>query len=158
MDIRKIEKLIDLLEESGIDELEISEGGVNPDQPTRQNVSKHTANHDRLQISEPHTEEFNQLPTTPKAEEIPGIALRSPMVGTFYSPPTPTSAAFMSISQTVTKGEKICIVEAMKMMNHVQAEASGVIQSILVENGQTLGQPLAIQWSISRNSYPTPGT
>lgn len=80
------------------------------------------------------------------------------MVGTFYSPPTPTSAAFVSIGQTVTKGEKICIVEAMKMMNHVQAEASGVIQSILVENGQTLGQPLAIQWSIWRNFYPTLGT
>ncbi|EPN55245.1 acetyl-CoA carboxylase biotin carboxyl carrier protein subunit, partial [Pseudomonas syringae pv. actinidiae ICMP 19079] len=83
-------------------------------------------------------------PEAPSAPKLNGFVVKSPMVGTFYRTPAPTSPAFVEVGQTVKKGDTICIVEAMKMMNHIQAEASGVIESILVENGQPVefDQPL----------------
>ncbi|KEZ72527.1 acetyl-CoA carboxylase, partial [Pseudomonas syringae pv. syringae FF5] len=83
-------------------------------------------------------------PEVPSAPKLNGFVVKSPMVGTFYRTPAPTSPAFVEVGQTVKKGDTICIVEAMKMMNHIQAEASGVIESILVENGQPVefDQPL----------------
>ncbi|WP_277372938.1 acetyl-CoA carboxylase biotin carboxyl carrier protein [Pseudomonas sp. AA-38] len=150
MDIRKVKKLIELLEESGIDELEIKEG----EESVR--ISRHSK-----QPAYAPQPVYAQAPApaaapaapaaAPSAEAAPaaapklnGTVARSPMVGTFYRAASPTSANFVEVGQTVKKGDILCIVEAMKMMNHIEAEASGVIESILVENGQPVeyDQPL----------------
>ncbi|PZE09294.1 acetyl-CoA carboxylase biotin carboxyl carrier protein, partial [Pseudomonas sp. 57B-090624] len=87
---------------------------------------------------------FLAVEAAPAAKKLNGTVVRSPMVGTFYRAASPTSANFAEVGQTVKKGDILCIVEAMKMMNHIEAEASGVIESILVENGQPVeyDQPL----------------
>lgn len=149
MDIRKVKKLIELLEESGIDELEIKEG----EESVR--ISRHSKQ--PAYAPQPF---YAQAPApaaapiaaaAPSAEAAPaaapklnGTVARSPMVGTFYRAASPTSGNFVEVGQTVKKGDILCIVEAMKMMNHIEAEASGVIESILVENGQPVeyDQPL----------------
>ncbi|MDH1443270.1 acetyl-CoA carboxylase biotin carboxyl carrier protein [Pseudomonas sp. GD03721] len=149
MDIRKVKKLIELLEESGIDELEIKEG----EESVR--ISRHSK-----QPAYAPQPAYAQAPApaaapvaaaAPNAEAAPaaapklnGTVARSPMVGTFYRAASPTSPNFVEVGQTVKKGDILCIVEAMKMMNHIEAEASGVIESILVENGQPVeyDQPL----------------
>jgi acetyl-CoA carboxylase biotin carboxyl carrier protein len=150
MDIRKVKKLIELLEESGIDELEIKEG----EESVR--ISRHSK-----QPAYAAQPVYAPAPApvvapavaaaAPSAEAAPtaapklnGTVARSPMVGTFYRAASPTSANFVEVGQTVKKGDILCIVEAMKMMNHIEAEASGVIESILVENGQPVeyDQPL----------------
>ena len=141
MDIRKVKKLIELLEESGIDELEIKEG----------EESVRICRHSKQPAYAPQPF-YAQAPApaaapvaaaAPSAEAAPaaapklnGTVARSPMVGTFYRAASPTSGNFVEVGQTVKKGDILCIVEAMKMMNHIEAEASGVIESILVENGQ----------------------
>ncbi|AKX47719.1 acetyl-CoA carboxylase [Thiopseudomonas alkaliphila] len=150
MDIRKVKKLIELLEESGIDELEIHEG----------EESVRISRHSNLAAQQPITYAAAPAPvaapvaapaaaplaeaTAPAAPQLNGTVARSPMVGTFYRAASPTSANFVEVGQTVKKGDVLCIVEAMKMMNHIEAEASGVIESILVENGQAVeyDQPL----------------
>ena len=126
MDIRKVKKLIELLEESGIDELEIKEG----EESVR--ISRHSK-----------TAAQPVYAAAPAAQNLAG-AVRSPMVGTFYRAASPTSANFVEVGQSVKKGDILCIVEAMKMMNHIEAETSGVIGQILVENGQPVefDQPL----------------
>lgn len=149
MDIRKVKKLIELLEESGIDELEIKEG----EESVR--ISRHSK-----QPAYAPQPVYAQAPApvaapvaaaAPSADAAPaaapklnGTVARSPMVGTFYRAASPTSANFVEVGQTVKKGDILCIVQAMKMMNHIEAEASGVIESILVENGQPVeyDQPL----------------
>ncbi|MGH8379699.1 acetyl-CoA carboxylase biotin carboxyl carrier protein [Pseudomonas sp.] len=148
MDIRKVKKLIELLEESGIDELEIKEG----EESVR--ISRHSKT--------PAQQYYAPAPvaaaapvaapaaaTAPAAEapaapKLNGSVARSPMVGTFYRKASPSSPAFVEVGQSVKKGDTLCIVEAMKMMNHIEAEASGVIESILVEDGQPVefDQPL----------------
>ncbi|MGN2260073.1 acetyl-CoA carboxylase biotin carboxyl carrier protein, partial [Pseudomonas aeruginosa] len=82
--------------------------------------------------------------SAPAAPKLNGNVVRSPMVGTFYRAASPTSANFVEVGQSVKKGDILCIVEAMKMMNHIEAEVSGTIESILVENGQPVefDQPL----------------
>ncbi|AKX44698.1 acetyl-CoA carboxylase [Thiopseudomonas alkaliphila] len=150
MDIRKVKKLIELLEESGIDELEIHEG----------EESVRISRHSNLAAQQPITYAAAPAPVAapvaaptaaplaeaaaPAAPQLNGTVARSPMVGTFYRAASPTSANFVEVGQTVKKGDVLCIVEAMKMMNHIEAEASGVIESILVENGQAVeyDQPL----------------
>ena len=150
MDIRKVKKLIELLEESGIDELEIHEG----------EESVRISRHSTLAAQQPVTYAAAPAPVAapaaapvaapvteaaaPAAPQLNGTVARSPMVGTFYRAASPTSANFVEVGQTVKKGDVLCIVEAMKMMNHIEAEASGVIESILVENGQAVeyDQPL----------------
>ncbi|NWC11197.1 acetyl-CoA carboxylase biotin carboxyl carrier protein [Pseudomonas agarici] len=148
MDIRKVKKLIELLEESGIDELEIKEG----EESVR--ISRHSKTPAQqyyapmpAQAPAPVAAPSAAVVAVPEAAGAPklnGFVVKSPMVGTFYRTPAPTSPAFVEVGQTVKKGDTICIVEAMKMMNHIQAEASGVIESILVENGQPVeyDQPL----------------
>ncbi len=149
MDIRKVKKLIELLEESGIDELEIKEG----EESVR--ISRHSK-----QPAYAPQPVYAQAPApvaapvaaaAPSADAAPaaapklnGTVARSPMVGTFYRAASPTSANFVEVGQTVKKGDILCIVEAMKMMNHIEAEVSGTIESILVENGQPVefDQPL----------------
>ena len=152
MDIRKVKKLIELLEESGIDELEIREG----DESVR--ISRHSNKAMAAQpvyaaapapvaapvAAAPAAAPAPAADAAPAAAKLNGHVVRSPMVGTFYRAASPTSANFAEVGQTVKKGDILCIVEAMKMMNHIEAEASGVIESILVENGQPVeyDQPL----------------
>ncbi len=149
MDIRKVKKLIELLEESGIDELEIREG----EESVR--ISRHSKQPTYAQpmyapapapaaaapVVAAAVAPVSEVPSAPKMN---GQVARSPMVGTFYRTPGPASPAFVEIGQSVKKGDILCIVEAMKMMNHIEAETSGVIESILVENGQPVeyDQPL----------------
>ncbi|PIA73378.1 acetyl-CoA carboxylase biotin carboxyl carrier protein [Ectopseudomonas toyotomiensis] len=149
MDIRKVKKLIELLEESGIDELEIKEG----EESVR--ISRHSKQPayapQPMYAPAPAPIAAPVAAAAPGAEAAPaaapklnGTVARSPMVGTFYRAASPTSGNFVEVGQTVKKGDILCIVEAMKMMNHIEAEASGVIESILVENGQPVeyDQPL----------------
>ena len=148
MDIRKVKKLIELLEESGIDELEIKEG----EESVR--ISRHSKTpaqqfYAPAPMQAPAAAPVVPTPVAtvteaPAAPKLNGFVVKSPMVGTFYRTPSPTSPAFVEVGQTVKVGDTICIVEAMKMMNHIQAEKAGVIESILVENGQPVefDQPL----------------
>ncbi|GAA0394515.1 Biotin carboxyl carrier protein of acetyl-CoA carboxylase [Pseudomonas extremaustralis] len=149
MDIRKVKKLIELLEESGIDELEIKEG----EESVR--ISRHSKTPaqqfyaPQMQAPAPAAAPAAApvaaaAPAAPAAPVLNGFVVKSPMVGTFYRTPAPTSPAFVEVGQTVKVGDTICIVEAMKMMNHITAEKAGVIESILVENGQPVeyDQPL----------------
>ena len=148
MDIRKVKKLIELLEESGIDELEIKEG----EEPVR--ISRHSKTpaqqyYAPAPMQAPAAAPVAVAPVAtvteaPAAPKLNGFVVKSPMVGTFYRTPSPTSPAFVEVGQSVKVGDTICIVEAMKMMNHITAEKAGVIESILVENGQPVefDQPL----------------
>ena len=148
MDIRKVKKLIELLEESGIDELEIREG----EESVR--ISRHSKQPTFMQqpmyapapapAAAPAAAAPAAEAATPAAAKLNGTVVRSPMVGTFYRASGPTSANFVEVGQSVKKGDILCIVEAMKMMNHIEAETSGVIESILGENGQPVeyDQPL----------------
>ena len=148
MDIRKVKKLIELLEESGIDELEIREG----EESVR--ISRHgkqAAMPQQVYAAAPAPVAAAPAAAAPAAEaaapaaaKLNGTVVRSPMVGTFYRAASPTSANFAEVGQSVKKGDILCIVEAMKMMNHIEAEASGTIGQILVENGHPVefDQPL----------------
>ncbi|MDY0936788.1 acetyl-CoA carboxylase biotin carboxyl carrier protein [Pseudomonas viridiflava] len=148
MDIRKVKKLIELLEESGIDELEIREG----EESVR--ISRHSKTPAQpyyapapAPVAAPVAAPVPAAPVAAEAPSAPalnGHVVKSPMVGTFYRTPAPTSPAFVEVGKTVKVGDTICIVEAMKMMNHITAEKAGVIESILVENGQPVefDQPL----------------
>ena len=152
MDIRKVKKLIELLEESGIDELEIKEG----EESVR--ISRHSKTPAAQQYFAPAPAAPAPAPAAapvaaaaaPAAEAaaaapaLKGTVIRSPMVGTFYRKPSPTSPNFAEVGQSVKKGDTLCIVEAMKMMNHIEADVGGVIDAILVEDGQPVefDQPL----------------
>ncbi|GAA0790934.1 acetyl-CoA carboxylase biotin carboxyl carrier protein [Marinobacterium sediminicola] len=148
MDIRKVKKLIELLEESNINEIEIKEG----EESVRisRGGSIVAAPAQAQYMAAPAVAPAAPAPAAPAAAEAPaaeapaGHAVRSPMVGTFYRSPSPTSAAFVEVGQSVKAGDVICIVEAMKMMNQIEADKSGVIESILVEDGQPVefDQPL----------------
>ena len=139
MDLRKLKKLIDLVEESGIAELEITEGeekvrisrNVTTNAPASATVTS-------LAAAPVAAEPVAAAPAggeavAPQAE---GHVLKSPMVGTYYRAPTPGAKAFVEVGQTVNEGDTVCIIEAMKMLNEIEADRSGVIKSILVENGQ----------------------
>ncbi|OBY45420.1 acetyl-CoA carboxylase biotin carboxyl carrier protein [Pseudomonas aeruginosa] len=144
MDIRKVKKLIELLEESGIDELEIREGEESVRaQPVYAQAPAFAAPvaAPAPAAAAPAAAAAESAPAAPK---LNGNVVRSPMVGTFYRAASPTSANFVEVGQSVKKGDILCIVEAMKMMNHIEAEVSGTIESILVENGQPVefDQPL----------------
>jgi len=141
MDIRKVKKLIELLEESGIDELEIKEG----EESVR--ISRHSKTpaqqyYAPAPMPAPAAAPAAAAPVAaaapaaPAAPALNGTVARSPMVGTFYRKSSPTSPSFVEVGQTVKKGDTLCIVEAMKMMNHIEAETSGVIEAIHVEDGQ----------------------
>lgn len=145
MDIRKVKKLIELLEESGIDELEIREG----EESVR--ISRHAKqpafSQPMYAAAPPPVAAAPAVAVPAPAAAVPqlnGHVARSPMVGTFYRASSPTSDNFAEVGQSVKKGDILCIVEAMKMMNHIEADVSGVIESILAENGQPVeyDQPL----------------
>ncbi|QEQ97593.1 acetyl-CoA carboxylase biotin carboxyl carrier protein [Neptunomonas concharum] len=144
MDIRKVKKLIELLEESNINEIEIKEG----EESVRISRGSSIQAPYPMPVAAP-------APVAPPAAVAPvasqpeeakhnGHVVLSPMVGTFYRSPSPSSPVFIEVGQTVKVGDVICIVEAMKMMNQIEADKAGVIEAILVEDGQPVeyDQPL----------------
>ena len=147
MDLRKIKTLIDLVQQSGISELEITEG------EERVRISRHAPPGTYAPVPMPASTfvlPTEQMGSTPVPEQGPleptGHTLKSPMVGTFYRCPSPGTPSFVEVGQTVTKGQTLCIIEAMKLLNEIESDAAGVVKAILVENGQPVeyGQPLFI--------------
>ena len=135
MDIRKVKKLIELLDQSGIAEIEITEG----EESVR--ISRHPSSNPEVAApgaTQPFTSAPSPAPATaPAAEaEEEGHAVLAPMVGTFYSAPTPGSPPFVQVGDRVSEGDTLCIVEAMKMMNQIEAETNGTIKSIRAQNGE----------------------
>ncbi|MCK7547505.1 acetyl-CoA carboxylase biotin carboxyl carrier protein [Marinobacter koreensis] len=151
MDIRKIKKLIELLEESDVEELEIQEGddSVRISRRREQPAATHYVSHAPAPAPQAAAPAEAPAPAAeqPAAPDVPaGHTVKSPMVGTFYRAPSPTAQAFVEVGQTVNKGDVICIVEAMKMMNQIEADKAGTVTDILVENGQPVefDQPLVV--------------
>jgi acetyl-CoA carboxylase biotin carboxyl carrier protein len=150
MDLRKLKKLIDLVQESGIAELEITEGEekvkiVKGGEATLTPLAPATPEAPRLAAaaaSAPAT----PAPAAPEEPVAEGHLLKAPMVGTFYRSASPEAKAFVEVGQSIKAGETVCIIEAMKLMNEIEADATGLIKAILVENGQPVeyGQPLFI--------------
>jgi acetyl-CoA carboxylase biotin carboxyl carrier protein len=147
MDLRKLKKLIDLVQESGIAELEITEGEEKVKIVKGGVVSVSAA----PVMSMPAAAPTGAAPSAAPARESPeagpeGHVVKAPMVGTFYRSPSPDAKVFVEVGQAVKEGDTICIIEAMKLMNEIEADASGVVKAILVENGQPVeyGQPLFI--------------
>ena len=151
MDIRKVKKLIELLEESNIDEIEIKEGeeSVRISRNGAKALTMAAAPPQVLQAPPAAPQPPVAAPVAAPVTAEPATAsdvhsLRSPMVGTFYRSPAPTSPSFVEVGQSVNVGDIVCIVEAMKMMNQIEADKSGKITAILVENGEPVefDQPL----------------
>lgn len=170
MDIRKVKKLIELLEESDVSEIEIKES----DESIR--ISKHSASCTNANSMMPPQQYFVPPNSNPNVnfmhvphaslnsglsefsaegasgskeliDDIPkGHVIKSPMVGTFYRAPSPTASVFTEVGKSVTVGDILCIVEAMKMLNQIEADKSGVVKAILVENSEPVefGQPLFV--------------
>ena len=148
MDIRKVKKLIEMLEESTFDELEIKEGeeSIRIARHRSTGVVSHyapapvAAMPAAAPAATTATPSAQAVGTAPPEEkpQTQGFIQRSPMVGTFYRAPSPTAGNFVEVGQVVKQGDTICIIEAMKMMNQIQAEKSGTIESILVDNGQVV--------------------
>ncbi len=139
MDIRKIKKLIELLEESGIAELEIKEGEESV-RISRQFASAPVAVAPAMAapaVAAPAAAAPEAAAPAPGvAEEPSGHQVKSPMVGTYYSSASPTSGSFVSVGKKVNIGDTLCIIEAMKMMNQIEADKAGTIKQIMLENGQ----------------------
>jgi acetyl-CoA carboxylase biotin carboxyl carrier protein len=148
VDIRKVKKLIELLEESGISELEISEG----------EESVRISRHPRMGMQAPMTIAAPMVHAAPQAPAAPATSgaqaptakddhtVTSPMVGTFYSAASPGAKPFVEIGTEVKVGQVLCIIEAMKMMNQIESDKSGRVTSIIAKNGEPVefGQPLFI--------------
>jgi len=149
MDLRKLKKLIDLVQESGISELEVTEG------EEKVRIAKHYG-----AVAAPAPQQYYAAPALVAGgapavssvnlddeDELPeGHVVKSPMVGTFYRSPSPGADAFVQIGQSVKQGETLCIIEAMKLLNEIEADASGVVKAILLENGDAVefGEPLFV--------------
>lgn len=150
MDIRKVKKLIELLEESGIAEIEIKEG----EESVRISRYGSTAAAAPAQYMPAPLPAAAPAPAASAADSadsaedaLPsGHVVKSPMVGTYYSSPSPEAPVFANIGDVVNEGDTLCIVEAMKILNQIEADVSGTIKAILVENGQPIefGQPLFV--------------
>jgi len=143
MDLRKLKKLIDLVQESGIAELEITEGEEKVKIVKGGVVSVSAAPVMALPAAAPAAA---AAPAEVSDAGQEGHVVKAPMVGTFYRSPSPDAKVFVEVGQAVKEGDTICIIEAMKLMNEIEADASGVVKAILVENGQPVeyGQPLFI--------------
>jgi acetyl-CoA carboxylase biotin carboxyl carrier protein len=146
MDLRKLKTLIELVESSGIAELEVSEGEervrITRSMPTAHQTLPRDSPADGGGVStgEGHAA---QQPLAPASE---GHVVKAPMVGTFYRAAAPGSASFVEVGDAVQPGDPLCIIEAMKLMNEIEADQAGIVKAILVENGQAVeyGQPLVI--------------
>ena len=153
MDLRKLKKLIDLVEESGIAEIEVTEG------EEKVRITRTQANSQPAMFAPPPMA-FAPQPapaaapaattpatTAPAAEpQVSGHTMTSPMVGTFYRKPSPASPAFVEVGQRVNAGDTVCIIEAMKLMNEIEADVSGTVKAILVNDGEPVeyGAPLFV--------------
>jgi acetyl-CoA carboxylase biotin carboxyl carrier protein len=151
MDLRKLKKLIDLVQESGIAELEITEGEekvkiVKGGEATVTPVVPATAPRAGAPAMAPAPAAAPAAAAAAEEPAQPGHVLKAPMVGTFYRSPSPEAKPFVEVGQNVKAGETVCIIEAMKLMNEIEADATGMIKAILVESGQPVeyGQPLFI--------------
>ena len=151
MDLRKLKKLIDLVQESGIAELEITEGEEKVRIARGGAVSVTPLAVGAPQVVAVPASAPTAAPAAPIAAPAPeavpeGHVVKSPMVGTFYRAPSPDAKPFVEVGATIKAGETICVLEAMKLMNEIEADASGTIKAILVENGQPVeyGQALFI--------------
>jgi acetyl-CoA carboxylase biotin carboxyl carrier protein len=148
MDLRKLKTLIDLVAESGIAELEITEGEgkvrIVKFSQAVQPVAYHQAVAPMAMAAAPVAGAAPAAEAAPAA--IQGHAVKAPMVGTFYRAPNPGASPFVQVGQTVKEGDPLCIIEAMKLLNEIEADKSGVIKEILVENGEPVeyGQPLFV--------------
>lgn len=144
MDIRKVRKLIELVEEAGIAELEVREGEESV-RITRYGAA--TGLGATASVDNKVGEAFVKS-ETPAQETAPpdGQTFASPMVGTFYAAPSPGAEPFVEVGQRVNTGDALCIIEAMKMLNQIEADRAGVVAAVLVENGQPVeyGEPLFI--------------
>ena len=148
MDIRKVKKLIELLEESGIAEIEINEG----EESVR--ISRYGSN----AVAPAPVQQFAAAPvaapvaaaaepeSSTDSPAISGHTVDAPMVGTFYTAASPGAPAFCKVGDSVSEGDTVCIIEAMKILNQIEADKSGVVKAILVENAQPVefGQPLIV--------------
>ena len=154
MDIRKVKKLIEMLEESQLNEIEIKEGEESvklvkattvpvQEQIVTSNIAA-TASQPTAMNEVTSVESDTKESTEP--ETISGKTIDSPMVGTFYAAPNPGAKDFVSVGDKISEGDVLCIIEAMKMMNEVKADASGVIKQVLIENAEPVefGQPLFV--------------
>lgn len=151
MDLRKLKKLIDLVQESGIGEIEITEG------EEKVRISRQMTGAPVI-MAAPQMQPMGysaggpattgpgagQAAAVTAPAEPQGHQLKSPMVGTFYRAPSPGAPAFVEVGQSVAKGQTLCIIEAMKLLNEIESDVAGTIKAILVENGQPVeyGQPL----------------
>ena len=149
MDLRKLKKLIDLVEESGISELELTEGEEKV-RISRQ-LQASAANIQYISAPSPAPAAPTSAPAAAEAApqviaKVDGHEVKSPMVGTFYRSPSPDAKSFVYVGSTVAVGDTLCIIEAMKLLNEIEADKAGVIKAILVENGQPVeyGEPLFI--------------
>lgn len=150
MDLRKLKKLIDLVEESGIAELEITEGEekvrIVKRGPVVAAVAAPALAVPVAAASMPRpAASAGQALDSPEAVQE-GYVVKAPMVGTFYRTPSPDTKPFVEVGQSVKEGQIICIIEAMKLMNEIECDKSGTVKAVLVENGQPVeyGQPLFI--------------
>jgi acetyl-CoA carboxylase biotin carboxyl carrier protein len=151
MDLRKLKKLIDLVEESGIAELELTEGEEKvriSRQPAGGPIQYAPAYMPQMMHAAPAAPAAPAAaPAAPAADPaMEGHVVKSPMVGTFYRSPSPDAKPFVDVGSSVTAGDTLCIIEAMKLLNEIEADKSGVIKAILVENGQPVeyGEPLFV--------------
>jgi acetyl-CoA carboxylase biotin carboxyl carrier protein len=144
MDLRKLKKLIDLVQESGISELEVTEG------EEKVKIVKSGASGVAYAAPNPAPAAAPTLAPAlapaAAAAAIQGHVVKSPMVGTFYRSPSPGAKHFIEVGDTVRSGDTICIIEAMKLLNEIECDKDGVIKAILVENGQPVeyGEPLVV--------------
>jgi acetyl-CoA carboxylase biotin carboxyl carrier protein len=156
MDLRKLKTLIDLVAESGIAEIEVTEGEDkvrivkhNPalmSAPMAMPAPTYVAAPAPMTAASAGAPAAAPAPAAPAEEEFKGNAVKSPMVGTFYRSPSPGAKAFVEVGQTVKPGDTLCIIEAMKLLNEIEAEVAGEVKQILAENGQAVeyGQPLFV--------------
>ena len=146
MDLRKLKKLIDLVEASGISELELTEG------EEKVKISRNSGVSYQPQLVQSQPQLVQSQPQSIKTEEatisptVDGDTINSPMVGSFYRAASPDSSPFVDVGATIKKGDVICIIEAMKLLNEIESDHDGIIKKILVENGQPVefGEPLFI--------------
>ena len=154
MDIRKVKKLIEMLEESSLAEIEIKEGEESIRISRASSTGQPVAQVMHAPVAAPVAAPAASAPAvTPPAGEGPSSPIRpsghlvtSPMVGTFYSSPTPGADSFVEIGDTVAVGDTLCIIEAMKMMNQIESDKAGVVKAILKESGQPVefGEPMFV--------------
>lgn len=151
MDIRKVKKLIELLEESAVSEIEIKEGddSVRISRGAAANAAPvyAMAPPAMQQVAAPaHTPVVPVVPVVEEPSLPDGTVVESPMVGTFYRSSSPGGKPFVEVGQAVKAGDTLCIIEAMKILNQIESEVSGTVRAVLVENGQPIefGEPLII--------------